>query len=192
MMVAAKLMENTGPGSAGGFSLLELVVVIALISTLVAVAANRLLPYIDEAERVSVLRVEGQLRSSLMMEAAKRIVRGQFASLPELEGSNPVKFLLEPPKNYVGERLRRDIEQVPTRRWYYEQDGHRLVYRLGAPFGLPVHDESLQDPAFQVRIAFADANGNGIFEAQRDELYGVRLQRVAGMQWLSGGTGEER
>jgi len=191
-MVAARLMENTGPGSAGGFSLLELVVVIALISTLVAVAVNRLLPYIDEAERVSVLRVEGQLRSSLMMEAAKRIVRGQFASLPELEGSNPVKFLLEPPKNYVGERLRRDIEQVPTRRWYYEQDGHRLVYRLGAPFGLPVHDESLQDPAFQVRIAFADANGNGIFEAQRDELYGVRLQRVAGMQWLSGGTGEER
>jgi len=192
MMVAARLMENTGPGSAGGFSLLELVVVIALISTLVAVALNRLLPYIDEAERVSVLRVEGQLRSSLMMEAAQRIVRGQSASLTELEGSNPVKFLLEPPKNYVGERFRRDIEQVPTRSWYYEQDGHRLVYRLGAPVGMPVHDESLQDPAFEVRIAFADMNGNGIFEAQRDELYGVRLQRVAGMQWLSGGTREER
>jgi prepilin-type N-terminal cleavage/methylation domain-containing protein len=185
-------MENTGPGSAGGFSLLELVVVIALISTLVAVAVTRLLPYIDEAERVSVLRVEGQLRSSLMMEAAKRIVRGQSASLTELEGSNPVKFLLEPPKNYVGERLRRDTGQVPTRRWYYEQDGHRLVYRLGAPFSLPVQDESLQDPAFEVRIAFADTDGNGVFEAQRDELYGVRLQRVAGARWLSGGTGEER
>ena len=190
MMVAAKLMENTGPGSAGGFSLLELVVVIALISTLVAVAANRLLPYIDEAERVSVLRVEGQLRSSLMMEAAKRIVRGQFASLPELEGSNPVKFLLEPPKNYVGERLQQDTEQVPARRWYFEQDRQRLVYRLGEPFGLPVHDESLEDPAFVVRVAFADSNGDGVFEAQRDELYGVRLQRVAGAEWLSGTSPE--
>jgi len=185
-MVTARLIENTGPGPAGGFSLLELVVVIALISTLVAVAVTRLLPYIDEAERVAVLRVEGQLRSSLMMEAAKRVVRGQSASLSDLEGSNPVKFLLEPPKNYIGERLLREIEQVPTRRWYYEQDRHRLVYRLGAPFGLPVHDESVEDPAFEVRVAFADTNGNGIFEAQREELYGVRLQRVAGSKWLSG------
>jgi len=172
-----------------GFTLLELVVVIALISTLVAVAVNRLLPYIDEAERVAVLRVEGQLRSSLMMEAAQRIVRGQSATISALEGSNPVKFLLEPPKNYVGERSQREIEQLPTRRWYYEQDGHRLVYRLGAPFGLPVHDESAEDPAFEVQVAFADSNGNGLFEAQREEFYGVRLQRVAGSKWLSGATG---
>ncbi len=176
--------------SISGFSLLELVVVIVLISTLIAVAANRLLPYIDEAERVAVLRVEGQLRSSLMLEAAKRVVRGQSASLSDLEGANPVKFLLEPPKNYVGERFQREIEQSPTRRWYYERDSHRLVYRLGAPFGLPVHDESEEDPAFEVRVAFADSNGNGVFEAQREELYGVRLQRVAGTRWLSGESRE--
>ncbi len=185
MMGAGRLLDDLGRGSAG-FSLLELVVVIALISTLVAVAINRLLPYIDEAERVAVLRVEGQLRSTLMMEAAQRIVRGRSASLSDLEGANPIKFLLEPPKNYVGERLRQEIEQSPARRWYYEQDRQRLVYRLGEPFGLPVHDESVEDPAFEVRVAFADSNGNGVFEAQREELYGVRLQRVAGAKWLSG------
>lgn len=176
--------------SASGFSLLELVVVIALIGTLISVAATRLLPYIDEAERVAVLRVEGQLRSSINMEAAQRIVRGQSASLTDLDGSNPVKFLLEPPKNYVGERLQQEIGQVPARRWYFEQDRQRLVYRLGEPFGLPVHDESIEDPAFVVRVAFADSNGDGVFEAQRDELYGVRLQRVAGAEWLSGTTQE--
>ncbi|MDH3531983.1 MAG: type II secretion system GspH family protein [Gammaproteobacteria bacterium] len=171
-----------------GFTLLELVVVIAIIGVLIAVAANRLLPYMDEAERVAVLRVEGQLRSSLVMEAAQRIVRGQSASISELEGSNPVKFLLEPPKNYVGELQKSEIGQAPTRHWYFEQDGQRLVYRLGEPFGLPVRDASLQDPAFVVRVAFADTNGNQVFEADRDELYGVRLQRVAGAEWLSGAT----
>lgn len=190
MMTARKSQVMSRCSELRGFSLLELVVVIALIGTLIAVAAHRLLPYIDEAERVAVLRVEGQLRSSLMMEAAKRIVRGQSASLSDLEGTNPVKFLLEPPKNYVGERLQREIEQSPTRRWYYAQDGNRLIYRLGAPFGLPVHDESEEDPAFEIRVAFADTNGNGVFEAQREELYGVRLQRVAGDRWLSGETRE--
>ncbi len=43
-----------------GFSLLELVVVIVIISILVGVALNRLLPYIDEAERVGVLTLGGQ------------------------------------------------------------------------------------------------------------------------------------
>jgi len=190
MITGSPLNMAVNPRQKRGFSLLELVVVIALISTLVAVAINRLLPYIDEAERVAVLRVEGQLRSSLMMEAAQRIVRGQSATISALNGSNPVKFLLEPPKNYVGERLQREIEQSPTRRWYYERDGHRLVYRLGAPFGLPVHDESAEDPAFEVQVAFADSNGNGLFEAQREEFYGVRLQRVAGSKWLSGATSE--
>jgi len=169
-----------------GFSLLELVVVIVLIGTLIAVAASRLLPYIDEAERVAVLRVEGQLRSSITMEAANRIVRGQSASLSDLDGSNPVKYLLEPPKNYIGELFQREIDQAPTRHWYFEHDRKRLVYRLGAPFGLPVLDESLQDPAFVVQVAFADANGNGVFEVKGDELYGVHLQRVAGEQWLAG------
>ncbi len=172
------------------FSLLELVVVIALVGTLIAVAVSRLLPYIDEAERVAVLRVEGQLRSSINMEAAKRIVRGQSASLSELEGSNPFKYLLEPPKNYVGERLQREIEQAPERRWYFAKDKNRLVYRLGAPFGLPVREESVEDPAFVVRVAFDDMNGNGTFEARRDELYGVRLHRVAGARWLAGVTRE--
>lgn len=179
-----------GRSTVAGFSLLELIVVIAAIGTLIAVAATRLLPYIDEAERVAVLRVEGQLRSSITMEAAQRIVRGQSASLSELAGSNPVKYLLEPPKNYLGERLQRQIEEVPVRHWYFERDRQRLVYRLGAPFGFPIHDTSLQDPAFEVQVAFADANRNGVFEAGRDELYGVRLQRVAGSQWLSGAAAE--
>jgi len=175
-----------GPHAAAGFSLFELVVVIALIGILIAVAANRLLPYMDEAERVAVLRVEGQVRSSLVMEAAQRIVRGQAASISTLEGSNPFKFLLEPPKNYVGELARGDAGQAPLRHWYFDQDEHRLVYRLGQPFGLPVRDAATEDPAFAVHVAFADANGNGLFEAERDELYGVRLERIAGAEWLAG------
>lgn len=169
-----------------GITLLELVVVIAIISVLVAVALDRLLPYIDEAERVSVLRVEGQLRSTLTMEAAKRILRGQSASIPALSGSNPFNFLAEPPKNYVGVLIRPRPAETPPRHWYFDEASRQLVYRLGEAFGLRASDEPMEDPAFTVRVGFADLDGNGRFEASRDELYGVHLERVAGATWLAG------
>ena len=172
-----------------GFSLLELLVVIALIGTLIAVAVNRLLPFIDEAERVAVLRVEGQLRSSINMEAARRLVRGQGASLSELEGSNPFKYLLEPPKNYVGELDGQQVGEAPVRHWYFDRDARRLVYRTGEPYALSVSEPPDEDPAFAVQVEFVDSDGNGGFDASRDELYGVRLIRVAGGEWLSGKAG---
>ena len=169
-----------------GFSLLELIVVIAIIGILVAVALDRLLPYVDEAERVSVLRVEGQLRSTLVMEAAERIVRGQAASITQLEGANPFNFLAEPPKNYLGELLPGERSEAAARHWYFEPAERRLVYRLGEPFSLQASSRPRQDPAFAVHVAFADNDGNGLFDFGGDELYGVHLERVAGMPWLEG------
>jgi len=174
------------PTSQRGFSFLELVTVILIISILTAVVLTRLLPYIDEAERVSVLRVEGQLRSTLMMEAAERIVRGRSATITELEGTNPVNFLLDLPKNYIGELKRPAVAEAPPRHWYFDVGSRHLVYRLGEPFAQRPMDESLQDPAFEVRVAYADLDGDGVYEASRDELYGVRLERVSGETWLAG------
>ena len=173
-----------------GFSLLELVVVIAIMSILVTVALDRLLPYIDEAERVAVLRVEGQLRSTLMMEAAERIARGRGASITQLENSNPFNLLAEPPKNYLGELVAGQQAEADVRHWYFETGARQLVYRLGEPFSLRADDVTREDPAFAVRVAFADRDGNGSFDVGGDELYGVRLERVAGQPWLDGRPGD--
>ena len=173
-----------------GFSLLELVVVICLIGTLMAVALTRLLPYIDEAERVAVLTLESQLRSSLVMAAAQRIVRGETADIATLNGSNPIALLLEAPANYVGERNASEQSQVPRRHWYFNLSNHRLAYRPGRPFGLRSPEASRDHLELEVHVAFDDRNGNGAFEPAADELHGVRLQRVAGADWLSGETNE--
>ncbi len=169
-----------------GFSLLELITVIVIISVLVVVAVNRLLPFIDEAERVSVLRVEGQLRSTLVMEAAKRVVRGRSATITELEGANPLNLLADLPKNYIGELQAGAAARAPPRHWYFDTGSKVLIYRLGEPYALTAVDGPQEDPAFAVRVAYADLDGDGLFEASRDELYGVRLERVGGMSWLSG------
>jgi len=171
-----------------GFSLFELVVVIALISLLVGIALNRLLPYIDEAERVAVLTLESQIKSTLLTSAAKRIAGGKAASISDLDGSNPMHLMLEAPKNYAGELHQQDRDGVPRRNWYFDLDSRRLVYRTGRRFGWSNDDKPMLDPEFVVRVAFNDRNGNGSFEPGTDELYGVRLQREAGAKWLAGGV----
>lgn len=166
-----------------GFTLLELVIVIAIISTLATVALQKLLPWIDEAERVAVLRVEGQLRSTLVMEAAQRIARGRSGSITELAGSNPINFLADPPKNYLGEL---DDGDSPARHWYFDGNSRQLVYRLGKPYAPGAADAAYANPTFAVNVQYADRNGDGRFEPRYDELYGVRLMRMAGSEWLDG------
>lgn len=164
--------------------MLELIVAIVIISILVTVALNRLLPLIGEAERVSVLRLEGQLRSTLMMEAAQRILRGEAASITDLEGSNPVDLLAEPPKNYLGEFPMTAHAEVQEGHWYFVQDQRRLVYHPGDLPGGNDAEGFRHDPAFVVRVAYQDNDDDGEFDVNGDELHGVRLERVAGARWL--------
>ena len=62
---------------ARGFSLLELVVVVVAVAILTGVALDRLLPLVGRAQRAAFLRVQGDLQSALLLEAADRITRGE-------------------------------------------------------------------------------------------------------------------
>lgn len=170
-----------------GFSLFELTVVIVIIGILLSVAVGRLLPYIDEAERIGVITTESQIRSALVMNAAQRIARGKAASISTLDGSNPMELMLETPANYAGELTGDALLSAPARHWYFDLTARRLVYRPGRPMAWIDHKQDIENPEFAVRVAFNDADGNGTFEPGRDELHGVRLLRVAGFDWLGNG-----
>ncbi len=121
-----------------------------------------------------------------MMAAAKRIANGESASISLLNGINPMSLMLETPDNYAGELSGAETTSVARRNWYFDVDTRRLVYRKGRSFG-PIGDrDSLDDPEFKVQVAFDDRDGNRVFDPGRDELFGVRLQRAAGSEWLAG------
>ncbi len=164
---------------ARGFSFLELTVVVALIGILLAVALPRLLPYVHEAERVSVMTVETTLRDALVMATVKRIAAGQTAEIPRLARTNPMQLLLETPSNYVGEFDAPLLSEMPERSWFFDSKTRALFYRAGAGLADPARDDMPPYRAYVVDIDWHDGNADGEFSPSSDELYGVRLIRVA-------------
>src|SRR3989344_9186820 len=97
--------ESQGPGDRrharhcnGGFSLLELVIVIVIISVLLVLAISRLLALMVDAERVTMETVAGTLRRAIGMRVAESIVKSKVSDLPAFEGSNPMALLAEVPR----------------------------------------------------------------------------------------------
>jgi type II secretory pathway pseudopilin PulG len=111
--------------SEGGFSLLELVIVILLITLLTLVALERLLPLRARVEQTEFQVNLGSMRRALGYELARRVLDAQAESIAKLAGSNPVDLLATPPRNYRGEQTAAEPGQ-----WYFDRAAGELVYRL--------------------------------------------------------------
>ncbi len=164
-----------------GFTLLELVVVIVIVSTLMATMLVRVMPAMDDAETASVLKLEGQLRSSLALASAAYVAAGEYARIEAMEGMNPMSLMLDTPSTYLGERM--SGEEVPPEHWYFDEDTGELVYRPGSPRSVKYRGRPVEDVAFAVQLAWLES-GAGAERGRRKDFYGVRLVRTGGEAWL--------
>jgi general secretion pathway protein G len=166
-----------------GFSLLELVVVIVIISILLTVAVSRLLALQVDAERVAMETVAGTLRSAIGIKVAEHIVRHDVAGLKGLEGSNPMDRLAELPRNYLGELDGPDLSRLEDGNWYFDSRSRVLVYLVR---NKGFFTSGLGDPpraGFAIRLVYADRNGNGVFDQGVDSIEGLRLVAVSPYAW---------
>lgn len=167
-----------------GFSLLEMVVVVVAIGILAGLALERLLPLIGQAERVAFIRVHGQLQNALMLETAQRLIRGESRRVPQMAGTNPMDYVLQPPANYLGVFESPRHEDMPTGFWYFDESRGSLMYRVGRHVGFESEGGPADRAEFQVRLAFRDENGNGAFDPSADIFDGVWLKSVYPYRWL--------
>ena len=79
-----------------GFTLIELVVVIIIISTLGAVLLDRMWFYQEAAEKAAMEQMAGTLRSALHFQIADRLLNGKTADIADLAQDNPMDWLAEP------------------------------------------------------------------------------------------------
>lgn len=161
-----------------GFTLLELVLVILIISILGIAAIDRLLEYRVDAERAMVQTVVGNLRSGLGLEVAKRVARDEIRSINNLQNSNPIALLAQPPENYIGE-ITNESQVDKTGVWYFDTRTSALVYRIRFSdyFRTP-----LPGPA-RVRYRIELVHMNDTSGEETTHVAGLNLVPLENYQW---------
>jgi len=166
-----------------GFSLVELVVVIVIISILFVIAISRLIALQVDAERVVMESTVGAIRSGLGIKVAESIVKQKVAALPAYENNNPMSVLAEVPKNYLGELAEADPPTLEKGSWYFDLSTRTLVYLVD---NTGYFSGGVDDPPrvrFKIRLVYTDANRNGVYDSGVDAIEGLRLAAVEPYQW---------
>jgi prepilin-type N-terminal cleavage/methylation domain-containing protein len=168
---------------ARGFTLIELVVVVIAVSIMIGLALDRLLPLIGRAQRAAFLQVRAELQTALILEAADRITRGESATLPELAGGNPMRWLLRAPANYLGSLRRPEADSLPRAIWYFDEHASALVYRVGSYARFEPLDGPSDRIELKVAFVYTDRDANGSFDAAVDRFDGLSLEPVHAYAW---------
>lgn len=158
-----------------GFSLLELTIVVGIVAFMFYVALDKLLALAVEAERVSVLQMEGSLQSALGIQVSYQLAQGKPVSeLASMEDMNPLQLLSNRPSNYLGELDHPDPASIEGGHWYFDTGTRELVYRVN-------HDRYFSDalgrPArIEYQVQVKRSNGN---------IVGITLVTLTPYKWNS-------
>lgn len=170
-----------------GFSLLELLIVIVIISVLLVVAIDRLLALRFEAERATVQTVLGALRSALYIEFAAAAAKGEIKRMDTARGSNPMLHLAEKPEGYAGEFYGPEPKVFEPGTWYFDLRDRTLVYVVRFPqqFVTPLAGP----PRLRVVVEpdYDDTDSNGRFDPGRDPVRGLKLMPLEPFFWKTEG-----
>ncbi len=109
---------------ARGFTLFELVVVLAIISVLISVFLNRLGFYQEKAEQAAMEYTLQAVKTGLQIRLAELIITYRQQQASQLEVENPTQWLSKMPADYAGDY--REPPQPGT--WYYDSARRQLVY----------------------------------------------------------------
>ncbi len=171
-------------GRARGFTLIEFLVVIIIISTLGAVLLDRMWFYQEAAEKAAMEQLAGTLRSALHFQIADKLVKGQTRELSRLAEDNPMDWLAEQPSNYVGERFAPGADEVAKGNWYYDLKDRQLVYVVARGGHFMPDQAGRKEVRYAVRVVYARAPQAGQENADKQEINGVILAVAEPYRWF--------
>lgn len=168
----------------GGFTYLELIIVIILISALYYLSIDKLLKLRAEAEAARLAYSISGFRVALSLQMAEMVARGEMYRLPKLAGNNPVDWLQQPPENYAGSLTAEQAGSVEPGYWYFDKQDRALVYKVRFSSFFESEQTDSTEVRLKVRLNYADKNRNGRYDRRKDDIRGVVLQAQNTYRWL--------
>lgn len=168
---------------------LEWVLALALVLALAAVALQRLLILTVEAERLAVELTLGNVRSTLRLQLAEHLIGGSTAELAQAAGRNPVGWVIDAPRGYIGIWDDAQAEQVAPGSWYFDPGMGALVYRVVNADYLDTDLPGAPRLRWRVEPSFEDADGDGRYTPGTDRLWGLELRPLEPYVWRPAARG---
>lgn len=163
-----------------GYTFLELVIVITIISILIAVALNRYSYLLVDVERTSMEHDLGVMRSAISMQVAAHYLDGNMDGLQLLVNSNPMDLLAETPKNYLGELSEVAAEEKEVGSWYFDADNGTLIYSV-------INQRYFESESSSgwVRFKISPVYSEKVLgTVKKAYLSGLRLRSIEPYRWL--------
>ena len=164
-----------------GFSLLELLIVIIIISTLLGFAIEKLLKLQVQAERSSMEGMIGTMQSAIALTISEHIAKDKIPELRKYLNSNPMALLADTPINYLGQ-FEDSPENPEPASWWYEQNSHTLVYFALNQDHFVTQSGHKGQTKFKIVAVYDDNNHNERFD-RGDALKGLRLSPLTKYHW---------
>ena len=173
-------MPSVCPVCQRGFSLIELVVSLALIAVLAGVLLQRLQFYQEAAEKARMELEVTKLKVALQVRVGTQVAEQRVVDFAAVARENPMSWLDQPMTGYRGEPGPSEARLVPPGSWYFDRDQLELVY-------LPVRNRYLApDSTGRKRVRFKVGVLRAREGARKDDhaMVGLQLGLVEPYQWF--------
>lgn len=170
------------PQSSKGFTLIELIVVIAIIVILTGALLTRIWLYQEQAEKAAMEQVAGALQSAMVLQFGRLLVHGREAEAKNLLTENPTRWLMRAPLNYAGEFDGIKPAAIEPGNWAFDLQTRELVYVPDRSDYFVPGKDGLKWVRYRARLEYEPA----LDAAKKgpEEISGVLFEPVERYQWF--------
>ncbi len=159
-----------------GISKFEFLVVLTVIGIVSWVGLAQLRQVQEMGEKTVVEATVRNIQSGLQHEMGHHLAQGTEASIADIVGSNPVRWLERPPAGYLGEFDSAPPAMVPGQ-WFYDRARRELVY-------WPRLSRNLKVEAADGRLRWRVEPSGG--PRQTVQVTRVRVSAAVAYRWYEG------